>query len=366
MANDVCKGEIGEEYGKRAIERISKDFAGKKEDAFDILVSVIPNYDKINELTGTGTLVKKKLECITGFIIVEKGECKKLPDVYSVNLICTRGRGKVVKIVKGENIYEFNTKSVILLGAFLYCIKNSPHIRDNDKRGILELAGAYNNMTGFFAYSKVGFDKDESLFDMKKNVCFHEATNLPMSVDLTDYTSENIIDMVSGYMKRNNVKDDTGIIEMGLPNTEEKKIVQRNLGILYNMKEYLALTKRDPYVDKKIKKLIDYKKDVMTKSNVNDKIAVLDEFINKEKRKVDILLKTNDLAQKIANEFQRTYNQTNRIHSNKTNSNKRSRSYSSKSKSPSPSTKKNCENNRKTRRNSRSPSPIGCTIAGGK
>ena len=30
MANDVCKGEIGEEYGKRAIELISKDFAGKK------------------------------------------------------------------------------------------------------------------------------------------------------------------------------------------------------------------------------------------------------------------------------------------------------------------------------------------------
>jgi len=287
MANDVCKGKIGYEYGKKAIERISTDFGGEKDVDYDILVSVIPNYKKVNEFTGTELLEKKKLQCITGFIIVEKGECKKLNDVYSVNLICTRGRGRVIGTAKdGEPIHEYNTKSVVLLGAYLYCIKKSESIAEENKLGILELAGAYTNMNGFFAYTKVGFDKDNTLFDTEKGICFYDANNLPMSVDLNSYTLEDIIDLVTGNKKRDNVKDDTGIIEMGLPKTRKETVIQENLAILSNMKQYLILTNTDPPIHQQNRNVIDYQNIIMTKRDVSEKIKTLDEYINKEKEKL--------------------------------------------------------------------------------
>ena len=365
MANNVCENEIGKGYGIDAIHQIANDLKGAKEKTFDILVSVIPGYDNIKNTTSTKTLENKKLKCITGFIIVQKGECRKLKDVYSVYLICTRGRGKVIGNTKnGDPIYEFNTKSGLLLGAYLYCIKCSPLIKNENKLGILELASAYMNMSGFFAYTKVGFDKDNSLFDTKPRVCFEDANNLPMSVNLNLYTLEDIIDMVTGHKKRDNVNDDTGIIQLGLQDSIVGQIVQRNLGILNTMKQYIILTKRDYPYYKGYSKLIDYKNEVVPESDVNDKIRILDKYISDEKNK----LNTNIVVPSIIPPppLPPPPTTTSASSNKKNHTNKRNRTHSSKSRSPSPNTKTKCENNRKTRRNSRSPSPIGCSIAGGK
>lgn len=228
LADVVCKGKIGRQYGMRAIRNVSENFDYAKHDMFDILVAVEPRYNKINLSRGTHTVEKDKLQSVLGFIVVEKGECQLLKDIYSVHLICTRESKS--KAIKGA----------VLLGAYLYCIKSSDEIAERNKRGILELAGGYMNLSGFFAYSKLGFDKDNSLYDELH--CFKDAGNLPMSVDLTKYSSQDIIAMVNGTKKRD-AKDDTGIYQIGVPKDEMEKIIQTNVAILSNMKQMLVLDK---------------------------------------------------------------------------------------------------------------------------
>ena len=95
----------------------------------------------------------------------------------------------------------------------------------SDKIGILELANAYMNLSGFFSYTKVGFDKDNSLFG---KYCFNDASNLPMSVDITKYSNADIIGMVTDTKKRDptQIKDGTGIYELGLPDKNIKSEVE--------------------------------------------------------------------------------------------------------------------------------------------
>lgn len=103
-----------------------------------------------------------------GFLIVEKGECFRLKDVWSVNLICARDKSKKNKKGLGQ----------ILMGLYLFTIHFNPIIHDKDKYGILELANSYLNVAGLASYSKLGFDADEDLWG---DNCFHDYNNLPMS-----------------------------------------------------------------------------------------------------------------------------------------------------------------------------------------
>jgi hypothetical protein len=213
LSSSVCEGQINETYGHAAMNNL------KNINNFDLLVVMDPSI-KIGKFTNAEHQANKKLSAIIAFIIVEKGECKESnlidrSDVYSVNLICRRE----------EKVGKKSVKGVVLLGAYMYCIKNSAAIAKKDKIGILELAGAYRNLSGFFSYTKVGFDKDYSLFG---KMCFKDAANLPMSVDINQYSSEDIIQLVCGDKKRDpsDIKDDTGIYELGLPNKNDPEEVK--------------------------------------------------------------------------------------------------------------------------------------------
>jgi hypothetical protein len=108
---------------------------------------------------------------LAGFIVMELGECKKLPDVFSVRLICSNAN-----------------KGKILMAAALYSIKINKHIRD--KRCVLEVAGGFTNPAAYCMYSKFGFKAAPELYGRKG---FDDYDNLPMLVDLDKITTDEII-----------------------------------------------------------------------------------------------------------------------------------------------------------------------------
>lgn len=169
----ICS-DIGTEYGEGAIR--SAINAG--EDKYDILVAV-DNLVEIR-LGSTQKTSQDKLRAIAGFIVVQKGECEERPNSWCVNLICvTPGR------VKGS----------VLLGACLYCIaqlKNDPSI---NQECLLELAGGYNNLPGFFSYTAMGFLRDDSLWGED---CLHEQNCMPMRANLSTVFPDDIINKVLG------------------------------------------------------------------------------------------------------------------------------------------------------------------------
>lgn len=189
MAEKVCEKKIGLSYGKEAIRRLIHS-------QFDVLVLVEENYLQVKAKesdTYTKTAANKKLKAILGFIIVEKGECKRLPNAYTVNLICVRS-------------IRDKPRGAILLGAYLHCCK-----KIGQRYGLLELAGGYKNSSGFFSYSKMGFVKNTTLFDRK---CFKDYNNLPMSIDLADYRYTDFVDYASGHRKFTDFRDDTGFLDI--------------------------------------------------------------------------------------------------------------------------------------------------------
>lgn len=238
MSEVVCEKKIGENYGKLAIKRLNMSH-------FDILVAVAPDYDKIKKeeiTTKTSTALKKKMRHILGFIIVEKGECKKLPNVYSINLICSKS-ALDYKVYK-KSINERNRiKGSILLGAYIHCIK-----KIKQPIGILELANGYKNINGFFSYSRMGFVKDLSLFTpyyeqatilREKGIeselrCFNDYSCLPMSIMVDDYTYEQNINYASGKEKLENIADDTGFINL-IPTSQRQREIQKLIATYCNL-----------------------------------------------------------------------------------------------------------------------------------
>jgi hypothetical protein len=204
LADQVCQGNIDEQYGINTVKKVLD------KSNFDILIAVEPNYNVTSlPLTHTKNVVKNKLSRVLGFIIAELGECKDKPDVYSVNLICTRKVGNA------------SIKSILLLGAFLYCIKNSISTINNEE-GILELADGYVNMPGFISYTKMGFRKDLTLSGQN---CFKDYTNLPMKVDISALSNEEIINRASGTIRPTITaqQDDSGLYNASPDIAEDKK-----------------------------------------------------------------------------------------------------------------------------------------------
>jgi len=195
LATTVCldpksgQPAIGDSYGRSAIRRLA-------DSNFDIIVAIETTPIPVG---ATETVSLHKLSRVVGFIIAELGECKMKPDVWSVNLIC----GRTLK--NGSLI-----KGAILLGAFVYCIKNSKYTQE----GVLELAGGYNNMNGFITYTKMGFNKDLSLFGSN---CFDDFNNLPMSCNISTMNNEMIINRAGERERRivTSDDDDSGLYSSG-------------------------------------------------------------------------------------------------------------------------------------------------------
>jgi len=189
---------------------------------FDALFAVNLKTDiNPNKFWNVPDYQKDKSKSVGGFIIVQKGECKRLPgsvssfdDVYSVNLICTN-----------------NVKGQLLLGAYLFILKTAPKAQV----AILELAGGYTNIPGFISYSKLGFKKDTGLYG---NNCFMSLSNLPMSKYLMNETPENIIKTVVGdvsIVHLQYIRDILNFYKSNKDNHENQQKLSVLLNILYRM-----------------------------------------------------------------------------------------------------------------------------------
>lgn len=264
LALNVCvdpktgKQAIGTSYGISAVRRLANA-------NFDILVAI---ENSTIPAGYTATVAQNKLDRVVGFIIAELGECKRKPDVWSVNLICTR------TIKSGSTI-----KGIILLGAFVYCIKNSRYT----KEGILELAGGYNNINGFISYTKMGFNKNLSLFGRD---CFSDFNNLPMSVDIARINNETILNR-AGEIERRRVtptEDDSGLYSAGRidPAVQHMLIVCNDL--LYRIQIAFNDIQRDPYslgsrelydMFRKISTIVGLDRNKMIQDLENDRTEIL-------------------------------------------------------------------------------------------
>jgi len=196
LSNHVCAG-IMEDYGFETMDQIINN-----SEEYDMLVAVTQDYDAIGSAVGTKRMTNRKIDKVVGFIVTELGECKKEPNAICVKLICVR---------------EGTIRGGLLMGAYLYCLKQHQTYK---KMGILELARGYLNIPGFISYTKLGFNKDLSLYGES---CFKDYVNLPMSVDLTSMTVETIIRRATENDRRvvTADEDNSGIYMLGRETTEE-------------------------------------------------------------------------------------------------------------------------------------------------
>lgn len=227
IATDICQ-DIEVDYGRQSVRKT------KNSSDLDGVFILAPDHDKLKRdefSTRPEVSLKKKLKHILGFLIVEKGECRKdgYENVYAVNLICTRNQNNLEYKLYDKRRQRERIRGAILLGAYLHCLKGA-----GEKMGILELAHGYENLEGFFSYSKMGFVRRD---DLK---CFTNfMQNLPMSVDLDQFTSESIINYASGVEKLSRFQDETGLLQC-VPKTKEEQKKQKIIATFCNIEYILS------------------------------------------------------------------------------------------------------------------------------
>lgn len=171
LCHDICPS-IGVIYGIDAFMNCVKN------PNFEAILAVEEDYHQIVDASrgiNEGELLKK----IKGFLVVQKGECDKFPDYYTILLICTR---------------PGSFKSHILLGLYLYSLITNPQTQ-HQHIGILEVAGGHTNTQAFCAYDKFGFIYDDNINDTD---CFADETNLPMSVATEGLNLDRIANVING------------------------------------------------------------------------------------------------------------------------------------------------------------------------
>lgn len=238
MALRVCRGGVGDAYAQEAV------LDGMNEnDIYDILFAI--KTDTLIELEDTKRMtpppIRQIEDSVDAFIVVEKGECRASNNVWCVKLICAGKNQDVTRRIAGK----------ILLGACLYCIKQSAVVLD--KECFLELASAYDNLPGLFTYMNLGFRSNPHLF---ASDCFYEVGNLPMSVDLTNVPAVDIIEILTNE-KEYGFDDDsdpsglfrkkTDIVKIGEGDAGYNFIqkIQSTSNVLYMM-NVLAVNTNDP------------------------------------------------------------------------------------------------------------------------
>lgn len=177
-----------------------------------------PNFDML-------CILNNDTGMIDAFIIVQKGECVLMPNVYSVYLICSHPK------LKGKNGVG---GGLTLMIAFLHSLISMFSITktpQSEQKAILELANNYKNIEGFITYTKLGFQKDLSLVQRKARgqlpclTGFYEKNpSLPMTVNLYGIKPSAFIDILTkkaAYLKRaglfqlyRDIVDDTGLFHL--------------------------------------------------------------------------------------------------------------------------------------------------------
>jgi hypothetical protein len=171
LTEEQCKNQIGYGYGRNSvINSISLD-------EHDILLVVTDTHRNVPQSEYTPEqYITFKMKQVKGFMIVEKGECKKYLNRYSVRLICSKA-----------------SQGTLLMGMYLYTLLTTQ--TGDNQTGILELAGGYKNTPGLCTYTKFGFSQDDDLNGVN---CFGDFNNLPMSVKLhgSNVTEDDIIQVI--------------------------------------------------------------------------------------------------------------------------------------------------------------------------
>ena len=167
----------------RFIPSIEKSYLYEKWDElfhntdYDIVVLV----STVNELTVS---IYKR---ILGFVLTQQSECKdrhnKFTNIPALALICA------AKGHKHDGIHTTCNTSCKYVGRtlmylYLYALKKAGY-----PYGILELAGAYCNMSGLCLYNKFGFREDLAI---KSKSCFGYTGTLPMVATLSKISYRNL------------------------------------------------------------------------------------------------------------------------------------------------------------------------------
>ena len=176
---NTCMSNVGKKYVTEALTEVCKKLYGEPS-AYD-LIFITTTVSREVIITPPGK--KKPIKYLVnpgdkvGLMVVELGECKQLPDIPALKIICS-----------AVNV------SPLMLYLYAYILK-----ANGLDRGILELSNGYSYLTGYCAYNRFGFFED---FKNKNQDCFIEEeanprdpTTLPMTMYLTGVTPE-ILDKV--------------------------------------------------------------------------------------------------------------------------------------------------------------------------
>jgi len=120
-------------------------------------------------------------DTVCGILIAQKGECTEYPTYWTVRLICNLAE---------PMCKNYGTK---LLGAYILMLVK---MKEKDpinyqKYGVLELAGSYTNLSGYCAYSKLGFIENYNF----ECAAFNK-NNLLMTSDIDELTTEDIYNTI--------------------------------------------------------------------------------------------------------------------------------------------------------------------------
>jgi hypothetical protein len=135
--------------------------------------------DKIKKAIATRNkcdilMVLLNTDILCGFMITEANGCNitGYKDVPVLSLICTSNAANKATLSPGR----------IMMYTYVTALKN-----ENIKFGILELAYAYNNISGYCLYKKFGFDENMALRE-----CYSHLQSLPMSVFVPNIAQEQL------------------------------------------------------------------------------------------------------------------------------------------------------------------------------
>jgi len=156
-AAGICRGYILPEYVEETLDNAFSD------ESFEVVA-----------------LFEGESSIPISFLVVEKGECSRMDNVWSVNLICA-----LMQSPSG-----IKSLGQILMGLYLYTISENDNVEE--KIGVLELANGYINASGLASYSKLGFTVDYSLYGSD---CFENYNNLPMIAE--DIDSDKIVGILN-------------------------------------------------------------------------------------------------------------------------------------------------------------------------
>tara|TARA_B100000925_G_C21979802_1_gene461756 strand:- start:506 stop:1678 length:1173 start_codon:yes stop_codon:yes gene_type:complete len=297
---ETCKKSIGKHYFNRIfnVSVLGNTNIISLEKDFDIVIVIKGN--KKEDVDPDN---------IVAFLVTQVGECKTYEYVDALNLICSND-------VKGSPVGR--------IVFYLYIFTLKYHKID---KGLLELAGSYENISGLCLYNKFGFRENFSLMNRR---CFPDEYNLPMYVDMTDRAMNNE-NMLNALTKSINIPVSFELEEplckkgtdIGINGKGQKKAIKRRMD------------NHDIIADMKQNNLNDIKRvGEINKIRINPKDTqdiIINKIAQKSKKGEAIIKEPRELSPTLNNStnsnglITRSHSSTRRSHSSTTGSNNSTR-----------------------------------------